>query len=61
GSMPELSTPEKRQLLHGLLEKVVLIRSDGRKPATHKPIEERTEIILRGGQALQPVPSMRAA
>ena len=58
---PELSIPEKRQLLHGLLAKVMLIRSDGRKPATHKPIEERTKIILRGGQVLQPVPPLIAA
>jgi site-specific DNA recombinase len=50
---PELTTPEKRQLLHGLLEKVILTRSDGRKPQTRQPIEERTRIILRGGQELQ--------
>ena len=53
---PELTTPEKRELLHGLLEKVLLTRSDGRKPATHKPIELRTRIVLRGGQGLQPLP-----
>lgn len=57
---PELTIPEKRQLLHGLLEKVTLTRSDGRKRATHKPIEERTEIILRGGGVLQRVPFAKA-
>lgn len=57
---PELTIPEKRQLLHGLLEKVTLTCSDGRKRATHKPIEEQTEIILRGGGVLQRVPFAKA-
>jgi DNA invertase Pin-like site-specific DNA recombinase len=49
---PDLTIPERRQLMHGLLEKVVLVRSDGRNKATLKPIEERTTIMLRGGQVL---------
>jgi site-specific DNA recombinase len=51
---PQLSVPERRQLMHGLLEKVVLVRSDGRNKATLKPIGERTTIVLKGGQLLQP-------
>jgi DNA invertase Pin-like site-specific DNA recombinase len=53
---PELTIPEQRQLLHGLLDQVVLTRSDGRNQATHKPIEERTTIILRGGLKLRHLP-----
>ena len=52
---PELTIQERRQLLHGLLDRVVLTRSDGRNLALRKPIEERTTIILRGGQALRHV------
>lgn len=52
---PQLSVPERRQLMHGLLAKVVLVRSDGRNNATLKPIEERTTIVVKGGQLLQPV------
>jgi hypothetical protein len=47
---PDLTVPERRQLMHGLLEKVVLVRSDGRNKATLKRIEERTTIVLRGGR-----------
>ena len=52
---PELTTPERRQLMHGLLEQVVLTRSDGRNKATLKPIEERATIVLRGGQTLRQI------
>ncbi len=38
--------------MHGLLEKVVLVRSDGRNKATLVPIQERTTIVLREGQVL---------
>jgi site-specific DNA recombinase len=55
GAWPSLTLQEKRRLLHGLLEEVTLTRSDGRKPATRRPIEERTRILLRGGQELAPV------
>jgi hypothetical protein len=53
---PELTIQERRQLLHGMLDRVVLTRSDGRNLATHKPIDERTTIVLRGGQKLRPPP-----
>jgi DNA invertase Pin-like site-specific DNA recombinase len=48
---PSLNVQEKRRLLHGLLEQVVLRRSEGRGRAT-PPIETRTTIILRGGTPL---------
>jgi DNA invertase Pin-like site-specific DNA recombinase len=52
---PTLSTQEKRRLLHGLLDRVILTRSPGRgKNAT--PVHDRTQIILRGGVALEPLP-----
>lgn len=41
--------------MHGLLEKVVLTRSDGRNKATLKPLEQRTAIVVRGGQELRPL------
>jgi hypothetical protein len=51
---PTLSTDEKRRLLHGLLDQVVLTRSPGRgKNAT--PVQDRTKIILRGGAQLERV------
>jgi site-specific DNA recombinase len=49
---PGLSTQEKRQLLHGLLEHVTVSRSDGRKRGA-LPLEERVEILLRGGTTLE--------
>jgi hypothetical protein len=56
---PSLSIPERRRLLHGLLDQVILTRSPGRgKNAT--PVEQRTRIILRGNAPLhQPRPSSR--
>jgi site-specific DNA recombinase len=48
---PSLDVQEKRQLLHGLLEAVILQRSGTRGHAA-KPIGERTQIILRGGTPL---------
>jgi hypothetical protein len=50
---PDLEAPERRQLMHAVSDKVVLIRSNGRDRATLKPMEERTTIVLRGGQVLQ--------
>lgn len=48
---PTLDLQDKRRLLHGLLERVILRRSAGRgKQAT--PVAERTAIILRGGAVL---------
>src|SRR5262249_19200361 len=48
---PSLTPQEQRRLLHGLLERVVLSRAPARGKDA-KPIPERTEIVLRGGQAL---------
>ena len=48
---PELSTPEKRTLLHGLLDKVVLTSAGGKRRWA-APIAERAEIVLRGGSSL---------
>jgi site-specific DNA recombinase len=45
---PTLSIKDKRRLLHGLLEKVVVKRATGRGRHAN-PISERTQIILRGG------------
>jgi hypothetical protein len=54
-SWPSLSTQEKRQLLHGLLDRVVLSRAGARGRAA-PPIGSRTEIILRGNVLLEPPP-----
>jgi site-specific DNA recombinase len=50
---PELTTQERRRLLHGLLDRVVLKRSAGRG-AKATPIGERTQIVLRGNVLLEP-------
>jgi site-specific DNA recombinase len=51
---PQLELQEKRTLMHGLLDRVVLQRdeSKGRNPA---PLSERTQIVLRGNVLLEPV------
>jgi site-specific DNA recombinase len=49
---PTLSIQERRQLLHGLFDRVVLKRSDGRKPDA-LPLSERTQIVLRGNVLLE--------
>jgi site-specific DNA recombinase len=51
---PRLELQEKRTLMHGLLERVVLRRDEckGRNPA---PLSERTQIVLRGNVLLEPV------
>lgn len=48
---PSLTIQERRQLMHGLLERVVLIRANGRGRAA-EPIAERTQMVLRGGAIL---------
>lgn len=48
---PELAVQEKRQLLHGLLDRVLVKRSDGRKRDA-LPVSERTQIVLRGNVLL---------
>jgi hypothetical protein len=51
---PTLTIQERRRLLHGLLDRVELRRAPGRgKNAT--PVQDRTEIILRGGIVLDPL------
>jgi site-specific DNA recombinase len=49
---PELTIEQKRRLMHGLLDQVIVTRADGRGKQ-REPINERTEIILRGGQPLE--------
>jgi site-specific DNA recombinase len=50
---PTLTTQEKRRLLHGLLDRVVLRRVDGRREKV--PAADRTQIVLRGNVLLEPV------
>jgi hypothetical protein len=58
---PTLTTPEKRQLLHGLLDRVILRRAGARGRAA-PPIASRTEIVLRGNVRLEAsAPSERLA
>ena len=45
---PTLTTQEKRRLMHGLLDRVVVTRATGRGRHA-EPVAERTDIILRGG------------
>jgi DNA invertase Pin-like site-specific DNA recombinase len=49
---PTLTVAEKRRLLHGLLDRVVLGRA-GQRGRKAPPIGERTEIVLRGNNLLQ--------
>jgi DNA invertase Pin-like site-specific DNA recombinase len=50
---PTLSVQEKRRLLHGFLDRVVLRRA-GARGRTAPPIGTRTEIVLRGNTPLKP-------
>jgi hypothetical protein len=50
---PGLETQEKRKLLHGLLDRVVLRRAPSRGPGS-VPIADRTQIVLRGNVLLEP-------
>jgi hypothetical protein len=50
---PTLTMDEKRLLLHGLLDRVVVARAKARG-ANADPVESRVEIVLRGGLALEP-------
>lgn len=49
---PTLTPGEKRRLMHGLLERVVVTRAD-RRGRHARPIGERTEILLRGDVVLE--------
>jgi hypothetical protein len=50
---PTLSVQERRRLMHGLLERVVLTRAD-RRGRHARPVGARTQILLRGGSELEP-------
>jgi site-specific DNA recombinase len=49
---PGLTIQERRRLMHGLLERVVVTRAD-RRGRHARPIGERTEIVLRGSSTLE--------
>ena len=53
---PTLTIQEKRRLMHGLLDRVIVSRANSRGRHA-QPIPERTEIILRGGITLEPEPA----
>ena len=48
---PRLAIQERRRLLHGLLDRVVVTRAD-RRGRHARPIGERTQIVLRGNVSL---------
>jgi site-specific DNA recombinase len=48
---PTLTIQERRRLMHGLLDRVLVTRAQGRG-RQQGPIAERTEIVLRGGATL---------
>jgi site-specific DNA recombinase len=50
---PTLNLPERRRLLHGLLDRVVLRRADGRGKSG-VTLVKRTQIVLRGNVLLEP-------
>jgi hypothetical protein len=49
---PSLTIQERRRLMHGLLERVVVTRAD-RRGRHARPIGERTQVVLRGGSILE--------
>jgi hypothetical protein len=53
---PELTVAEKRRLMHGLLEQVIVQRATGRGRHAN-PLSERTKIVLRGNATLEPPPA----
>lgn len=50
---PELTTQEKRTLLHGLLDRVVLHRKPDNRRNSSQELERRVEMVLRGGIVLK--------
>ena len=52
---PDLTIPERRRLLHGFLDRVVLRKATGRGRAA-PPIDTRTQIVMRGNVLLGPSP-----
>jgi site-specific DNA recombinase len=53
---PTLDLSERRRLLHGLLDRVVLRRAKGRGKSG-APLDERAQIVLRGNVLLEPAGS----
>jgi hypothetical protein len=52
---PDLTTQEKRSLLHGLLDEVLLCRDEhSRSKQLALPLSERVEIVPRGGASSTP-------
>jgi hypothetical protein len=49
---PALTIQERRRLMHGLLDRVVVTRAD-RRGRHARPIGERTQVVLRGGSILE--------
>jgi DNA invertase Pin-like site-specific DNA recombinase len=50
---PTLTVQERRRLMHGLLERVIVTRAD-RRGRHARPIGERTQIVLRENVLLEP-------
>jgi site-specific DNA recombinase len=48
---PSLTVQERRRLMHGLLEQVIVTRAD-RRGRHARPIGERSQVVLRGGSTL---------
>ena len=48
---PDLTIPERRTIMHGLLDRVLLER-DPTCGRSRTPLSDRTTIILRGGNTL---------
>jgi site-specific DNA recombinase len=49
---PALTIQERRRLMHGLLDRVVVTRAD-RRGRHARPIGERTQVVFRGGSILE--------
>jgi DNA invertase Pin-like site-specific DNA recombinase len=57
---PTLSTQEKRRLMHGLLDRIIVKRASGRGRHA-EPVDQRTQIVLRGNVLLGPNPDDASA
>jgi hypothetical protein len=58
GAWPSLTIQERRRLMHGPLERVVVQRAD-RRGRQASPMGERTQIVLRGEALLEPTANER--
>jgi DNA invertase Pin-like site-specific DNA recombinase len=56
---PTLTVQERRRLMHGLLERVIVTRAD-RRGRHARPIGERARVVLRGGSTLRAAGKKRA-